>query len=159
MDFHLFADDSNLFYKHRNPLVLQNDLTNELNNVYIWLCSNHISLNVEKSNFVIFHPPQKKISLNLKLYLNEKELKQDSCIRYLGIYIDSNLDWKSQTNYMHCKKIKRSIAYWGLSKLHYHVSEQILVNLYYALIHPLLIYGRTIWGNTYHSTLLYKSLF
>ena len=46
LDFHLFADDSNLFYKHKNLLVLQNDLTNELNNVHIWLCSNRISLNV-----------------------------------------------------------------------------------------------------------------
>ena len=149
LDFHLFADDSNLFYKHKNLLTLQNDLNNELKNVHIWLCSNRISLNIEKSNFVIFHP-QKKISSNLKLYLNGKELKQELCIKYLGIYIDSNLNWKSQTNYI-AKKIKRSIGI--LSKLRYHVSELILINLYYALIYPFLIYGITIWGNTYPSTL------
>ena len=150
LDFHLFADDSNLFYKHKNLLTLQNDLNNELKNVHIWLCSNRISLNIEKSNFVIFHPPQKKISSNLKLYLNGKELKQELCIKYLGIYIDSNLNWKSQTNYI-AKKIKRSIGI--LSKLRYNVSELILINLYYALIYPFLIYGITIWGNTYPSTL------
>jgi hypothetical protein len=90
LDFHLFADDSNLFYKHKNLLTLQNDLNNELNNVHIWLCSNCISLNIEKSNFVIFHPPQKKISSNLKLYLNGKELKQELIIIII-IYFTTNV--------------------------------------------------------------------
>ena len=73
----------------------------------------------------------------------------------MGICIDSNLNWKSQTNYI-AKKIKRNIGI--LSKLRYHVSEQILVNLYYALIYPFLIYGITIWGNTYPSTLQKKAI-
>jgi hypothetical protein len=61
-----------------------------------------------------------------------------------------SVNWKSQTNYI-AEKIKRSIGI--LSKLRYHVSEQILVNLYNALIYPFLIYGITIWGNTYPSTI------
>ena len=53
-----------------------------------------------KSQILLFFILQKKISSNLKLYLNRKELKQELCIKYLGIYIDSNLNWKSQTNYI-----------------------------------------------------------
>ena len=39
LDFHLFADDSNLFYKHKNLLTLQSNINMELhvNNIYIWL--------------------------------------------------------------------------------------------------------------------------
>ena len=76
-------------------------------------------------------------------------LRQESCIKYLGIYIDSNLNWKSHIDYI-AKKIKRSIGI--LSKLRYYVDNRIIINyLYYALIYPFLIYGMIAWGSTYHS--------
>lgn len=34
LDFHLFADDSNLFYKHKNIILLQAHLNKELENIY-----------------------------------------------------------------------------------------------------------------------------
>ena len=48
-------------------------------------------------------------------------------------------------------KIKRSVGI--LSKLRYYVNTDILCNLYFALIYPLLIYGIVSWGNTYQTTL------
>ena len=59
-DFHLFADDANLFYRHKDIKLWQQNINDELKNVSLWLCSNKLSLNIEKSNFVIFHPLQKK---------------------------------------------------------------------------------------------------
>ena len=51
-----------------------------------WLCANRVSLPVDKSKYyVIFHPVQKKISLNdVHLMINDKILKNDSLIKYLG---------------------------------------------------------------------------
>ena len=60
IEFHLFADDSNLFYSHKNLHSLEEKLNHELININEWLRPNKLSLNVEKSNFVIFHPHQKK---------------------------------------------------------------------------------------------------
>ena len=68
------------------------NINSELTNVHNWLCSNNLSLNIDKSNFVIFHPTQ--ITVNFVLKLNNKNLKQEPCIKYLGIFIDSNLSWK-----------------------------------------------------------------
>ena len=62
LDFHLFADDANLFYRHRDIAILRQHINTELKNVNRWLCSNKLSLNIEKSSSVIFHPSQKKIS-------------------------------------------------------------------------------------------------
>ena len=103
-----------------------------------------------KSNFVIFHPPQRKISVDFQVFISGKPLKREICIKYLGIYIDSNLSWKPQIDHI-SKKIKRSIGI--LSKLRYYVNISVLTNLYYALIYPFLIYGITAWGNTYPTTL------
>ena len=45
---------------------------------------------------MISHPPQKRLhSHNFSLAINHKQLKREFCIRYLGILIDSNLNWKA----------------------------------------------------------------
>ena len=49
------------------------------------------------------------------------------------------------------KKISRGIGV--LSKIRHYVNGNILLQLYYSLIYPFLIYGLSIWGNTYSSTL------
>ena len=116
-DFHLFADDTNLFCKHKNLTSLKASINNELSNNNSWLCANKLSLNIEKNSFVIFHPPQRKVTFNFHLTLNGKQLQQDSCIKYLGILIDTNLSGKPQIACI-VKKIKRSVGI--LSKLHHY---------------------------------------
>ena len=60
-DFHLFADDANLFSRHKNIStackLLYIIFYSELDKVNTWLCSNKLSLSVEKSNF---HSIQRK---------------------------------------------------------------------------------------------------
>ena len=45
----------------------------EFHKVYEWLTAYKLTLNVKKSNFIIFHPHQKKINhqLNLKIVDND----------------------------------------------------------------------------------------
>ena len=151
LDFHLFADDSNLFYEHRSLSVLQNNINVELVNIHTWLCANKLSLNIEKSHFVLFYPPQKKVhDSSFNLFLCNKELKRESSIKYLGIWIDSHLSWKTQIEFI-SKKIRRNIGI--LCRIRHFVDQSILLRLYYALIYPFLIYGIVIWGNTYETTL------
>ena len=150
-DFHLFADDANLFYENKSLQILQNRINSELINVHTWLSAIKLSLNIEKSNFIIFQPPQKRLQdFSFNLSLNNKQLKREYCIKYLGILIDSHLSWKPQVDFV-VKKIRRSIGI--LSKLRHYIDLSILLKLYYALIYPFLIYGIIIWGNTYESTL------
>ena len=56
----------------------------------------------------------------------------ENSIKYLGIMIDSHLNWKSQVNYI-SEKIKRNIGI--LFKLHHYVNLKTLTNLYYSLIY------------------------
>jgi hypothetical protein len=50
------------------------------------LCANKLSLNVEKSNFIIFHTVQKKIPFNPTIMIGNKQLKFASEIKYKIIY-------------------------------------------------------------------------
>ena len=61
----------------------------EFHKVYEWLTAYMLTLNVKKSNFIISHPPQKKINyqLNLKILDNDPKtflpLQQKLYVKYL----------------------------------------------------------------------------
>ena len=61
LSFIHFSDDSNLFLSSKNIRVLEDNANSTLIEVSEWLNTNKLSLNVEKSNHVIFHPPQQLI--------------------------------------------------------------------------------------------------
>ena len=52
-----------------------------------WLCANKLSLNIKKSNFVLFHARQKLVVHSFSLKINNEDLKCDceACAKYLGI--------------------------------------------------------------------------
>ena len=139
------------YFMQIRALALEMTMNNHLKTVNAWLICNKLSLNIEKSSFVIFHPPQKKLNHHITLSINGKVLKKDASIKYSGIMINSILNWKSHISYIANKVRRRSIGV--LSKLRLYVNTNILTQLYYSFIFPFLTYGLITWGNTYQSTL------
>ena len=123
MDFHLFADDKNLFLDNTNILNLETNLNVELDKVSQWLFANKLSLNIEKTSFVVFHSPQRRIAHKLNLNISNMSVKSDNHVKYLGLIFDSNLNWKP---YLHelSKKISRGIGV--LSKIRHYVNGNII---------------------------------
>ena len=144
---HLFADDSNLFFAHKNLSQLEIIVNNELTHINNWLCANKLSLNIDKSNFVLFHPPQRKIAASISLYINHTSLTEKDSTKYLGVMLDANLNWKKQIALI-SNKIK-SIGI--LSKLRYYVNLEVQIKLYYSLVYLFLTYAIAAWGNTYQT--------
>ena len=92
--FTFFADDTNLLYSNRSLSELEDVINNNLKFVSNWLMANKLSLNVDKTNFIIFHLPQKSTSHVVKLLIANREIKQEIFIKYLRLRIDSHLSWK-----------------------------------------------------------------
>ena len=109
-----------------------------------------LSLNIKKTNFTLFHPPQKKLNDSIVLCLNGKTLGQIKSTKYLGVLMDCHLNWKDHVHNI-CKKLTRSIGI--ISKLRHFINIKTLVQLYYTLIYPFLTYSCMVWGNTYTSNL------
>ena len=93
-DFHLFAEDSNLFFAGSSLKSLETKVNLELKSIDNWLSCNKLSLNIDKTNFVIFHPPQKKFTKSISLLVNNKSIEQKDYVKYLGVFIDSHLKFK-----------------------------------------------------------------
>jgi hypothetical protein len=70
----LFADDTNLFYSHNNLPFLIDQVNGELDKLSVWLSANKLSINLKKTNFMIFRPRQKKFHINPKIVLNSFEI-------------------------------------------------------------------------------------
>ena len=97
LNFFLFADDTTLLFGHKNLKVLEQVVNSELSKVSEWLVVNKLSLNIKKSNYVIFCPSQKKFNkeISIKMYDNSANgfcsLEHKDFVKFLGIVIDCNL--------------------------------------------------------------------
>ena len=83
------------FYANKNFTLLEAPVNNQLIEIQKWLCVNKLSLNIDKSNFLIFHPPQKKLPFHIELSISNKTIKQENNLKYLGGLIDKHSNWKA----------------------------------------------------------------
>ena len=73
LTFFLFADDANIYYESSDVVDIQKTVNKELRKVREWLEVNRLALNIEKTNFVIFHSPRNKSDMNFVLKLGRKK--------------------------------------------------------------------------------------
>lgn len=156
--FHLFADDTNLLYADKNLKSLETIIivNMELVKVSDWLHANKLTLNTKKSNYVIFHPYQKKINYQVQIKLFDPNtnsvtcLEQQDYVKYLGILIDKNLGWKYHIDYV-ASKISRTIG--SIARLRHFIPLSTLLTIYRSLVAPYLTYGIIAWGQAAKSNL------
>ena len=112
--------------------------------------ANKLSVNIKKTNYVVFKSKQKRMGGNLSLSFDGKLLKQDQVVKFLGVFLHENLSWKPHINYI-CKKISKSVGIIYRSRFYLSTTTKLL--LYYTLIYPYLSYCNIIWGSTHVTSL------
>ena len=107
LKFHfLFADDTNAVYADKNLKSLESTVNQELCKLFDWLTANKLTLNIKKTNFVIFRPAQRKFTHYPKIMIFDNDqnknvaLECKEFVRYLGIIIDNNLSWKHHIDHV-----------------------------------------------------------
>ena len=149
LDAILFADDSNLFISHNDPVYLINTLNRELNKLSTWFAANLVCLNLTKTNFMVFKPWQKKQSFEFQV-INEQPILRVSETKFLGVLLDDNLTWKSHIS-LTANKLSKSIGI--IHKSRFFLSTHSLRTLYNSMILPYLYYCNLAWAGTYKSNL------
>ena len=146
LEFILFADDTSIFFEHSDLDVLTSHLNEQLNNVI----NNRLSINVKKTKLMIFRPRQKALPISRQIILENNVLEQVENTKFLGVYIDQHLDWKTHVNFI-AANISKSVGL--LYKAKYYLPSKSLLTLYYALIYHYLTYFNLNWGSTYVTNL------
>ena len=162
--FICFADDTTLIlsicFKRKNCKTCLDDkdfkaenINIELEKIHSWLKINKLSLNVDKTKYMVFHNYQRNLkkSANYSFLLNKpSEIKVneipiervDSHV-FLGLTIQDNLSWNCHIGKI-ANKISKTI---GIMKhIKSFVPPNILKSLYNSLIIPYLHYGVILWG-------------
>ena len=91
LEFILFADDTNLFLSHDDLSYLNTIINLELDKLSIWLQTNKLSVNTNKSNYFVFKSRQGRQPLDLNLKINKCNLNQVSEVVFLGVVLDEHL--------------------------------------------------------------------
>ena len=150
LNFYLFADDTNIYYKSSGLLNIQKIVNRELRKVRKWLEANRLALNIDKTNFVLFHSSQRNLTEHIVLKINNKKLKQENPVRFLGVLLDSTLSWKLHISEL-SKQLERTAGLFY--KIRHYAPQDILMLLYHAIVAPFLTYGVSVLGLTYPSML------
>ena len=124
---HHFADDTNLLCSDKNPKQLRKRMNEDLRSIFNWLCANRLSLNVGKTEFIIFKPKRKRLNERITLKLNGVTLYESSKIKYLGIIMDDRLTWKFHIFELR-KKLNRSVGM--IYKMRKFCPDHVLLSLY-----------------------------
>ena len=74
-----------------------------------WESANRISINVEKSEPVIYKSPRKVVPDEIKIKLNGKKLYSSNSVKYICVRIDRFFYWCEQVN--NINHLKSEIMY------------------------------------------------
>ena len=88
---------------------------------------------------MIFRPRQKTLPINRQIIIENNVLEQVDNPKFLGVYIDQHLTWKTHVNFI-AATISKSVRLLKLYKAKYFLPSKSLLTLYYALVYPYLAY-------------------
>ena len=150
--FRLFADDTNLFkYIEGNDINLT-QINSDFQKVCDWCRANKLTINVEKTNYMIIKTFRKHVNEEGNLDIDGYQIEGVSTASYLGVRLDKNINWKS-----HIQKVVKSIApkVGMISRLRHYVPKSILLLLYNSLILPHIIYCIEIHSRLFWNQYIY----
>ena len=145
---HHFADDTNLLHFSKPVNKLNKYINLDMKNLTDWLNANKISLNVKKTELVIFKHKKKKLECPIKIKLSRKRLYPSNSIRYLGVKTDENLNWKD-----HIHDIATSLNWDNalLFKIKNYVNFNTLKSIYFVIFDSHINYANLKWGQNVNS--------
>ena len=114
----------------------------------MWLLANRLILNAEKTKFMIFS--KKLIPDGSSVVLNSSNIQLVDSYMFLGIYLDTKLNFKVHINHL-CSKISKTMGI--MYKLRNYMPSDTLKILYTSLVQSYLNYCATVWGAAYFSNI------
>ena len=94
-----------------------------------------IESNVTSKYFAHLGEEKKTLPITRQIILENNVLEQVDNTKFLGVYIDQHLEWKTHVNFI-AAKISKSVGL--LYKAKYYLPSKSLLTLYYAFIYPYL---------------------
>ena len=143
---HIFADDTNIFFSCKDADEISTIGGMIMTQLDDWFKANKLTLNADKSNFVVFRSKRKKITdIPNQIQFGNTSISRNNSIKYLGVILDEYLTWEEHITDV-CNKLKRYYkVFYCIRK---YVNTEQIKNIYYALIYSRIKYAIPVFGFT-----------
>lgn len=140
----LFADDSTVVMECKGDVTqYENDINGTLINIISWLKNNNLTVNIEKTK--IMHFSQRIATPELNIQYQGVKVEEVASTKFLGVYIDKALTWKTHIEHISKKLSKSAFALYKLAQI---VNTEAVLTAYHGLVASILRYGILFWGNS-----------
>ena len=129
-------------------------MNDQLAKVLQWLNCNKLSLNIKKSQYIVFRSIKNYPNEINTVKINNQTLNKVKSTKFLGVIIDEFLNWAEHINTVKTK-ISRGIGI--LCKARRVLKTSTLVTLYYSFVYPYINYCIEVRGGASDKSI--KSLF
>ena len=138
----MYADDTSLYINDKTKNLVKKG-NEELARVDDWLVANKLTLNISKTNFILFRPPKcKEVQVNPIVSLRGKQIEKVSSTKFLGVYVDEHLSWKIHMKHL-LNKLRCSLG--AGCRVKPLLNQDTLLQLYHSLINSHLLYCVQNW--------------
>ena len=130
----MFADDTNLFFSGKDTNLLFKSVNRELEHINEWFKANKLSLNIKKTNYILFYPKRKEDLIPLKLpelLIDSKPITRVKNTKFLGVIIDENITWKNHISTVE-NKISKNLDILYKAKL---LLNKNVLKIYISLLY------------------------
>lgn len=101
---------------------------------------------MQKKTTILFYNSHKNVIANFPdVYLNNSKIERVNEFKYLGLVIDTNLNWKSHIDLT----IKKVRPYVGIfRKIAFYCGDNVKKSMYYSFFHSHISYLLSVWSGT-----------
>ena len=154
----MFADDTSQSCNGVSSADIEGKLNHDLEKVHAWLTANQLTINSNKSEYMIIGSRQKLNSIDAtttNISIAGEQITRVNSTESLGIIIDEQLKWHEHNN-KQCKTISARIGMFRRSRDF--VTQDVLITMYNSLVLTHFTYCSTVWhgSSADHINKLYK---
>ena len=131
----LFADDTLVYLIGQDVAEVINTINQELETLYKWLTQNGLSLNTEKTKFMIIKSKFNTISNTNHngIFINGQRIEQVDQYKYLGVKVDEYLTFSKHAEYVTYKIAKKVNL---MNRMSSYLSSWAKLTIYKTIILP-----------------------
>lgn len=139
----LFADDTSLLFKLKRQQPVTDDVNETISKIVNWFNANNLLLNQKKTKCIRFLIPNVR-QIKTSVSINGEELDLVDTTKFLGITLDSKLQWGPHINQLSKKLTSAAYAVYKIRQL---TDVETARLVYFSYFHSVMSYGILLWGN------------
>lgn len=143
----LFADDTTVSCSHHSYENLVALMNSELIKIKNWTDSNRLTINISKTNAIVYSNRTILNPDNFPIILNNNPVNLVHESKFLGVVIDEKLNFAKHISQI-TNKISRNIGIFYRIRRFFPIKARL--QFYYSFIYPYLSYCVIVWGATYN---------